>query len=102
MRTVYACSVDRADGKMWLVPSERKNAKFPAGSNMSLQSDHPSLPYMVFKCNVPNNLYLKKQDFFKIFGQEYAEYKEERVQKMKSLAAAIYEVMKKDADNQKT
>lgn len=99
MKLIHACSVSKEDGKMWLVLSERKNAKFPTNHSFSLDSDPISADYVILKTNLPNRFFLKKKDFSFMFGISYEQYREEKKEKIKNLAAALATIMRENGNN---
>ena len=99
MKLVHACSVSKESGKMWLVLSERKNAKFPINHSFSLDSDPINADYVVLKTNLTKRFFLKKIDFLSVFGISYEQYREEKKQKIKDLASALAIIMRENGNN---
>jgi len=69
MKTKVALSVKSISGKMFLLPSKRKNAKILSDTNVYVEVNSLCKPFVVVRTNEhPNKFLLDKNLFLDVFG----------------------------------
>ncbi len=97
MRTKVALSVKSISGKMFLLPSKRKNAKIPLDSNVYVEVKSLCRQFVVVRTNLhPNKFFLNAELFSLVFGITIEEHMHDIKQKAITMANIFKEAQEKE------